>query len=475
MIYFLMNLDRYDHVMDAIMLWGTVAMLLFLAIAIPSRAMLEHFPLNSGLRLASKKKAHGIIFGYALPFIIAHSPADREGHAIVFGGSGSGKTSAVLIPTLRSWYGSGFVVDVSGDIHPNIDRQGKVIFAPMDPSTIHYDVFYEIRRLFDPALIEEALRHLSELLMPLPIHASDSAAFFIKGGRNILCASLMAGYYNYMDFPDICRKVVDSSWQNLFTWIDNSGNNEAISYINSFEGANEKNTAGCKQAVDEAIMAFARNIHIYNALRRPTSSDICLSARSVKDYLMFVHVPEECLTALSPLLHLMVAQILDYIAARPLEEDSQILVALDEFASFGRLDITQALRTSRKRHTRIIVLTQSLADIDLIYGTDERRSMMDNFAFKVVLSVGDSDSQRYFSQLAGTVERTKRSTTSEGGPFAPKRQTVTTERVPTIEPAKLANLGHYLILYHRAGYAWLVKNPYYESAKRSFWRFFRKK
>lgn len=472
---FISALDRIDQVAGTIMLWGVVAFFLFFSFAIPHRFIMERFPRGSGLKLASRKNAHGIIFGYGLPFLSAFSPEHDEGHVIVFGGSGTGKTSAILIPTLQSWRGSGFVIDISGDICSHINRQGKVVFAPMNASTVRYDVFYEIRFLNNLDLIEEAIRRLSEQLMPLPIHASDSSAFFIKSGRNILCAALLAGYFSGMDFPDICRKVVDSSWQELFAWIDSSKNKAAVSYINSFYGANEKNTAGCKQAADEAVMAFARNIHIRNALRRPAQGEICLNARSVENCLMFVCVPEENLTALAPLLHLIIAQILDYITARPPENNRQILVALDEFAAFGKLEITQALRTVRKRHARIMVLTQSLADIDLIYGAEERRSLMNNFAFKAVLSAGDSDTQDYFSKLAGTKERTKRSITREGGPFAPKRETTTTERVPAVEPAKLASLKHRLIVFHLAGHAWVVKSPYYEDAKCALWRFLSKK
>ena len=49
-----------------------------------------------------------------------------------------------------------------------------------------------------------------------------------------------------------------------------------------------------------------------------------------------------------------------------------ILFCLDEFASFGKLQITEALRKLRKRHIRIMVLTQSLAD--LVYDLRQRRT-----------------------------------------------------------------------------------------------------
>lgn len=73
-----------------------------------------------------------------------------------------------------------------------------------------------------------------------------------------------------------------------------------------------------------------------------------------------------------------------------------ILFCLDEFASFGKLQITEALRKLRKRHIRIMVLTQSLADLDMIYGKDERKAMLGNFKFTVLLGCKDTETQEYF-------------------------------------------------------------------------------
>ena len=48
-----------------------------------------------------------------------------------------------------------------------------------------------------------------------------------------------------------------------------------------------------------------------------------------------------------------------------------------------------------------MILTQSMADIDMIYGKDERMAMLNNFTYKVVLGCSDSDTQEYFSRLIG--------------------------------------------------------------------------
>ena len=78
-----------------------------------------------------------------------------------------------------------------------------------------------------------------------------------------------------------------------------------------------------------------------------------------------------------------------------------ILFCLDEFASFGKLQITESLRKLRKRHIRIMVLTQSLADLDMIYGKDERKAMLGNFKFTILLGCKDTETQEYFSKMIG--------------------------------------------------------------------------
>ena len=85
------------------------------------------------LRLpCSPNRAEGIIFGIdpACGRIVC-SPSKSEGHVLVVGGSGTGKTSALLIPTLRRWQGTALVIDISGDIARNVTWiPGKVVIGP---------------------------------------------------------------------------------------------------------------------------------------------------------------------------------------------------------------------------------------------------------------------------------------------------------------------------------------------------------
>lgn len=439
-----------------------LAALLIMLVVSAVRAYHKRFPRASRLQVLPDGRADGIIFGRACPGVLVCSPSAAEGHIAVLGGSGLGKTSALLIPTLRAWTGAALTIDISGDICSNVPGD-KLVFAPLAPDNFCcYSPFYRIDLFEDEADQDEALEQLAYLLMPRPVgQTSDSSAFFIGEGRKILIAALLAGYHSGKDFVEICQDIVAHSWQDLFSAIDKAKYPLASLYINPFQGANEKNTAGCKQAVDEAIGLFARNRRVRDTLHRPAPGESCYTPLCLERQQVYIIVPDEALEQLAPLLHLITAQTLEYISMRPMDAKTPILLALDEFASLGRLDITPALRKARKRHTRIMMLTQSMADLDLIYGKDERASMMANFAFKAVLGVADTDTQEYFSKLIGMADKAKESNTISG--FSPSSRTITTEQRYAIEPCSLANLGDYLILLHPGGYTRLRKAFYFKS------------
>lgn len=417
----------------------------------------DHATTSSILQSASPDNAHGVIFGKEKGAVF-FSPVNNEGHIAVFGGSGSGKTSGLLIPTLRSWTGTSLVIDISGDISSNCNIHNKLIFEPANPHSIPFNIFDAIDRTTDINEKNEKLEHLAYMLMPDSARMDDNAKFFLTEGRKILAAALIAFYHQGKDFIQICEFIMGHSFQKVFSAIDASRCEMAIQYINSFEGANERNTAGCKQAADNAVKLFATNNKIKKVVRRPAKQELSFSAASAENSNVFVIIDDVQLELYAPLLHVITAQCLDYFSSRSAEHTHSILFALDEFASFGKLDITAALRKLRKKHVRIMILTQSMADIDLIYGRAERMAMMNNLQFKVVLNAADTDTQEYFSKLIGnkiiqnhSISRNAKSIT----------RTYTDTKEYAIEPAELAHLKNELLLLYPDGYIRLSKNYYF--------------
>lgn len=295
--------------------------------------------------------------------------------------------------------------------------------------------------------------------MPLETNMTDTSVFFLTEGRKILTAAMITYYHQGMDFPQICKRIISSSWSTLFSEIDQNGNYEAKQYINSFEGTNEKNIAGCKQACDSALKLFATNSHVYNAIGREREGKEAFTPEQLENKNIFVVIQDSKLELYEPLVHIITAQCMEYFSNRDNNNQHTILMCLDEFASFGHLEITPALRKLRKKHVRIMVLTQSLADIDLIYGRDERMAMLNNFAYKIVLGCSDSDTQEYFSRLIGEKE-VYRKAVSKNGKQVTNTRTEAKERI--VPPAELARLGRHMILLAEGKYYKLTKNYYFE-------------
>lgn len=442
-----------------------IAILVFLFIIKITENTKNKKPKLQELLTDEPQNAHGIIFGKKKKKVV-YSPTDNEGSIGIFSATGTGKTSALGIPTLRSWSGTSFSIDISGDICRNCpDMPHKIIYEPENPETTPYNIFDCIDTLNDPNDQNEALEQLVFLLIP-DTATNDNARFFADGGRKILTAALIAYYHLGMDFIKICEKIVSSSYVSLFSAIDKTKNRNAILYINSFEDASEQNTGGCKQACDDAIKLFATNAKVKNSIHRPGPNETAITPALLETHNIFLIVDDPKLTLYSPLLNIITNQMMQYISNRKVDKDSKtILLFLDEYASLrlNAITILEALRKYRKRKCRLMILTQNLADLNILYGSEITRAIMANLRFKVLLGgLNETESQKYFADLIGYKE-TKRYSKSTNNMQVTHTETETKEYI--IDPAELDRQGKdTVILIHPEGdgYMLLKKNYYFK-------------
>lgn len=126
-----------------------------------------------------KDKVKGIVFGKKAGKLY-YSPTDSEGHVVCFAGSGLGKTSSILIPTLQHWDGTCYVVDISGDICQNVEIPHKIIYNPDDTDGVLYNIFSPVDMFESDADKNEALEQLAFQLMPLETNMTDTSVFFLR-------------------------------------------------------------------------------------------------------------------------------------------------------------------------------------------------------------------------------------------------------------------------------------------------------
>ena len=68
------------------------------------------------MTLQTAANLSGVVFG-KLGGKYVTMPETTDGHILIIGGAGSGKTAAVAIPTLLSWKGRAFAIDIKGELY----------------------------------------------------------------------------------------------------------------------------------------------------------------------------------------------------------------------------------------------------------------------------------------------------------------------------------------------------------------------
>lgn len=422
-----------------------------------------------GSGLVAVNEPEGFIFGLQGNKKVVLSN-NKEGHITIFGGSGKGKTSALLIPSLRVWNSPFFAIDISGDISKNVPglKEDRMIIAPDEPSeSCIVDIFSAIDLSEDIDEKREKLEQLVNLIVEIPPNSNDTQLYFSSTARKIFLAAMVGFYDIGMDFIDICKTTFFENVPDLAKLIKETENELAIGYISAIVKENEKNVAGAKSTLNDAIKIFADNSKMEQLIRRPkVDENGCIEEgvfypKLVEEKQVFLKIPDKKQEYYSCFVHLVTGQILEYISSREFnpKTDKRILLALDEFASIGHFDILGPFRKFRKNGANLCILTQSLADIDLVYSENERKVILDNSQYIVVLSANDNSTREYFSSLVGREDKQNESvSSSQNG----RSVSVSTQRDFAVNPEQWRSYDKHLVVIHPSGYTKLKKNFYFK-------------
>ena len=380
----------------------------------------------------------------------------------MFGTTGSGKSSALVKPTLLHWCGGAFIIDIGSGLIEDTATQDDIIFNPLSLKTVPFNVLDEVDCLNDDGEKIRALKEMASSIIPVNLKAEEKDSFYPRGAQHILEAVLIAGYFKGLDFCDICSWMSTASdYRALFNEIDELGFGKYLDFVKEEE---PKYIGAFLSLCRTKVKIFVEDERVCNAIRRPRGNERDIIPADMEEAKIFVYLKDSDLEYLSPVLSLLTGRILKYISVRSLDINTPILVMLDEFSSLGVLDITPTLRKARKRHCRVMIATQSVADIDLVYGEPMRKAMMDNFELICVLEVHDPDTQQYFSRMVGKRTGIRVSTAEDG--FS-GRKTYNETDIDAVEPTQLGKLDDSLLVIHRAGYCFLQRN--YLHARQTHW------
>ena len=409
----------------------------------------------------------GVVLGRWKRKYVCHS-LDNDGHVLVIGGSGTGKSSALAIPTLLCNPDIPILaLDIKGELHQKTAKLGDPHIRVMDPgdrNSYGYDPLYGIDQNNSSQEILEAVLLIVHSLIPLPAETKDP--FWIRSARNLLTGLLLYHIKQGKDFvgcmDEILGKPIKSSIDEAVQKLCSI--NAEYRYLVQFSDMSEITLSGIFSELANHITVFANDADIRYCFRenRYKVSPADLEAGNS----IYLAIREDKLSAYYDVLQLIINQTLAYLEKRP-EDSKRILILIDELPrilSSGKLEkLLDGIKTLRSRNVTLLLVTQSLEALMSAYTENEVADLVSNCQYISVLSTTSTKTQKAICDWCGKF-RERKNNYNEG---APKRMSISYDYHNIVEPADLMTLAQTgeSILISPYGYARIEKTPYYKDAK----------
>ena len=404
--------------------------------------------------LASSVK-RGVVFGkWQGQYLV--KPEYLDGHTLVVGGSGSGKSSCLVIPTIRNWRSSVFAIDIKGELSA-LTKDYRHNVKSFSPYYYGYDPFHTLHASDNPA--QEA-KAIAQAIIHIPPDTREP--FWLKSAQNILTGAILHYSAQGKSFLEVIATIQSTPHETLIQEIVQSDVLEARYFVNGLQGLEDVTLAGIMTELSNNIVVFVTDKALISALSRPKN----ITPEDLEDGCdVYIQIPEHLLNQWPNFLGLMVNQFMRYFEQRSSENAYPTLFLLDEFPRLGKIDAIQnGLATLRSRKVSMCLVAQSLSQLDEIYGANARRTIVDNCAYQAILSATDADTQELFSRLVGKWDKPKKGYGKHLevlGLVSNRSESIHYERSPIIDPQEFRQLGNDAIVLTPYGYCRVEKVPYY--------------
>jgi type IV secretion system protein VirD4 len=400
----------------------------------------------------------GFIFGQRA-FRYVRKKEEQDGHILVIGGAGSGKSSCLAVPSLLSWRERVFAVDIKGELYryTRCKRHNVKALDPLSADAYGYDPYYLLRNSRN--LVQDS----REIALAIISKSPDvKEPFWVQGAQNLLTGAILYFFTHGFSFIDTILILQGTPVKQLVKKIGDENGGQAKFFISQFVDMDIKTLSGIYAELSNHIMVFATDPDIQNCLSR----EKIITVMDIENgFDIFLLIPEDKLDQWKGLLSLVVNQFMKHFERRDERGAMPVLFLLDEFPRLGKVEAVNGLATLRSKKIIICIIAQSLAQLDVIYGRGNRQVIADNCGYKAILRATDAETQEYFSRLVGTMERVKKSKSWHYGRDEALPESTsfseTSEEKRMIKPEKFATLKD-IVLLTPDGCAVIKKAPYYK-------------
>ncbi len=330
--------------------------------------------------------------------------------ALVVAPTGSGKTTAIAIPNLLEWQGSGVFNDIKGELYrltskyrKNVLKNRCYLWSPADKTrkTACYNPFFYVSddldfRIRDLQLIAGALipetklgsgfwyKSSREIFLMLSLYLLETQGSATLSEVHDL--SKQADFFNWLEGEITENKATFSIplKQNAYS-ILNVGNETQTNILKDFHSRMEL-------FIDPLVSyATSRNDFDFRELRRKKIS-------------IYVKISDSDKDRLSPILTLFWAQMIQVLSDKEPQTDERygVLALMDEFGNMTRINkLKDGMSFLRSYNLRCIIIVQYLAQITSVYGRDDSKGFL-NSKLKVAFALNDIDDAQFFSKSLGS-------------------------------------------------------------------------
>ena len=346
-------------------------------------------------------------------------------HIFIFGGSGTGKSSTMLLPDLILNLRSGIkeqptdgyaqlsalIIDIKGELSAKSSKKDDpsvLIFDPSDRTTLGYDPFFLLNDNSTLEAIYQTMEIIAVSLIAIP--PKEAGEIWKPKARQLL-----AGLLTY-EYDTGCRSLIDcidkihsQPIEDLLNQIKEESTPDKIYYrtLSSFFGMAVETLSGIEANMSQNTELFTKDSNIKFALHDNPNKFSPKTLDAEIPYEIFIRIKESELTKYKDVLMLILNQSFSYFEDRDFDSSTNkrgILMCIDELSrvcSNGPIDrLSDVLRTGRSRGISCLLLSQSWEGLTRAYSHDEITDMLQNCSYVCTLD-GSPNIQKYFINAAG--------------------------------------------------------------------------
>ncbi len=430
-----------------------------------------HPPVDAKLLRTKPTEGDFILGRQGNKYVCWHTKQD--GHILIIGGSGSGKSSCYIIPfLLTNPNATVFAIDIKGELVAKGKRRNDprvCVFSPCNYSGYGFDPFYALTANSSEQDKLSTMQTIAFSLIPL---GNEKDKFWAISSRNMLIGLLL--YYYDIGKQDLIMCIDAILGCPIRGQVDEIINtteplSNAYKYLNQFFGMADETLLSVYSNMANSLTCFSdKNLHwAFSDAPRKVSPNTLEQKKSV-----FLSIPEHKLAPWSGALAMIVNLTLDALSKRS-ENSHRIFFLLDELgrivSSGGSLDgLVDASMTLRSRQVSLCLVIQQIESLQTGFPEHKVTTLIGNCQIKIILDASSSKTQKTVcgDWVPKYIQRKQSKSTGSKN----RNNSFSFDEKDRLTPSDLMSLtrNNEAVVITPLGYSMLKKCPYYKD------RFFEK-